>query len=479
VIERVRKYVLNHGLLTAGERVAIAVSAGADSVALLRILLELRTELGIVISVAHFHHGIRGSEADADQQFVAELSHSFELPFHFGSGEAPAHARKYGLSLETAARDLRHQWFTKLLAEGRADKIATAHTLDDQAETVLMRVLRGAGAKGLAGISPLHTEKRLIRPLLEISRKEIEEYLRKLKQPWREDSSNQDLAHTRNRVRHQLVPLLEQQFNPGIRQTLADLAELAQAEAEYWEGEVAAILSRVLHSGKPSRSGRSNSGSASGTLALDLANMKALPLAIQRQVLHQVACCIGITLEFKHIQQLTDSIRDPKPGRRIVLPGAATAITTYRELQFSRDSGAEPARDYSFSLQVPGEVVITALGSTIRARLIRAVESDLSGYNPALLLDRALLQSELIVRNWRAGDRFFPAHSRSPKKVKELLQSGRLGRPLAPSERLSWPVIESAGQIVWVRGFFVSETFSYRAGDAVLIEEIQTISGVE
>lgn len=479
MIDQVRKYVLDHGLLTAGDRVAIAVSGGADSVALLRILLELRTELGIVISVAHFHHGIRGPEADADQQFVTELSSHFELPFHFGWGDSPAHAREDGVSLETAARDLRHQWFATLLAEGKADKIATAHTLDDQAETVLMRVLRGAGARGLAGISSLHTEKRLVRPLLEISRKEIEEYLRGLKQVWREDSSNQELAHTRNRVRHELMPLLEQRFNPGIRQTLADLADLAQAEAEYWEAEVSAILPRVLHAGKPSRSGRSNSGSASGTVAFDLVRLKALPLAMQGQVLRHVACSIGIMLEFKHIQQLTDCIRDPKPGRRLVLPGAATAITTYRELQFSRDFGAEPATDYSFRLQVPGEVAVTALGSTIRARVITGVELDISGYNPALLLDRALLQSELIVRNWRAGDRFFPAHSRSPKKVKELLQSGRLGRPLAANERLSWPVIESAGQIVWVRGFFAPEAFCYRAGDAVLIEEVQTISGVE
>jgi len=479
VIERVRKYVLDHALLTAGDRVAIAVSGGADSVALLRVLLELRKELGIVISVAHFHHGIRGGEADADQHFVAELSHQFDLAFHCGSGNAPAQACEHGLSLETAARDLRHQWFSKLLAEDKADKIATAHTLDDQAETVLMRVLRGAGAQGLSGIAPQHKEKRLIRPLLKVRRTQLEQYLRKLQQPWREDSSNQDLAHTRNRVRHQLMPLLEQQFNPGIRQTLGDLSEVAQAEAEYWASEVAAILPKVMHTGKPSRSGRSNSGSASATLALDLARMKALPLAMQRQVLHKVASHIGITLEFKHIQQLTDSIQKPKAGRRIVLPGAATATLSYRELQFSRDSSRETASDYSFCLQVPGEVAVTALGSTIRARVITGGDLALSGYNPALLLDRALLQSELIVRNWRAGDRFFPAHSRSPKKVKELLQPARLGRPLAPAERLNWPVIESAGRIVWVRGFSVPEAFSYRAGDAVLIEEVQIISGVE
>jgi tRNA(Ile)-lysidine synthase len=443
------------------------------------VLLELRTEFGIVISVAHFHHGIRGPEADADQQFVAELSRQFELEFHLGSGDAPAYARENRLSLETAARELRHGWFSKLLADGKADKIATAHTLDDQAETVLLRLLRGAGARGLSGISPCHREKGLVRPFLGIRRSEIERYLHKLDQPWREDSSNKDLSHTRNRIRHQLLPMLEQHFNPATCQTLADLAEMAQAESEYWEQEVAKILPRLLRPGKPSRTGRSVSGDASHILALDLAAMRSLPLALQRQVLHKVASDIGLALEFKHIQQLTDSIQKPKPGHRIVLPASAMASTSYRELQFSRTAAMEPAMAYCFRLEVPGEVAISALGSTIRARVIRPSESELSGYNPALLLDRGLLQSELTVRNWHAGDRFFPAHSRSPKKVKELLQSGRLGRPLAPAERLSWPVVESAGQIVWMRGFAVPEAFSYRTGDAVLIEEVETISGAE
>ena len=479
VIEHVRTYVLDHGLLTAGDLLAIAISGGADSVALLRALLDLRTELGIVISVAHFHHGIRGAEADADKQFVAELCNQFELPFHFEAGDSPAHARECGLSLETAARDLRHQWFTKLLADGKADKIATAHTLDDQAETVLMRVLRGAGAKGLAGISPLHAEKRLVRPLLEMTRKEIEEYLCHLKQPWREDSSNKDLVHTRNRIRHQLLPVLERDFNPQIRRTLADLAAVAQAEAEYWRGAVAELLPRVLRMGKPSRSGRSNSGDASATWSLDLAAVRTLPEALQRHVLHYMASQLGVTFEFKHIQQLAESIREGKSGKRLALPGGVTAIRTFRELQFSRSGAAEPDEGYTCRLGVPGEVDVGPLGSRFRARVIAGGDLALSRYNSASLLERALLQSELIVRNWRAGDRFFPAHSRSPKKVKELLQPGCLGHVLAPAERKAWPVIESAGQIVWMRGFPLPEAFTYRGGDAVLIEEIQTISGVE
>ena len=152
-----------------------------------------------------------------------------------------------------------------------------------------MRILRGTGARGLAGIAPAQKAKHLVRPLLATSRREIEPYLKAKGQCWREDSSNQDLGHTRNRVRHTLMPLLEREFNPAIRQTLADLADLAQAEDDYWNNELSALLPRLVHEGKPSRSGRSSSGDAQGVLALDLAALRNLPVAVQRQVIQRTA----------------------------------------------------------------------------------------------------------------------------------------------------------------------------------------------
>jgi len=480
VIERVRKYIQEQRLLVPGDRIAVAVSGGADSVALLRVLLELREELGIVLSVAHFHHGIRGAEADADREFVSDLPGQFGLEVHLGSGDAPAFAREQGVSLETAARELRHRWFAALLAEGKADKIATAHTLDDQAETVLMRIIRGTGSRGLSGISPLHSEKKLVRPFLQTRRGEIEQYLRERNQPWRNDSTNQNLAHTRNRIRHELLPLLEQHFNPAVRQNLADLAELARAEAEYWEREMRVLATRLLRPGKPSRSGRSSSGKAATTLALDLDAMQSLPVAVQRQLFHHVAAMFGITLEFQHVAELTQLAEKRQNGRKVGLPGGLHAMCTFRELQFSSEVLEQNVGGYACTLHVPGEVGIAALGSTIRARVITPGASRIGEvYNPALLLDRGLLQSELIVRNWRAGDRYFPAHTKAPRKIKELLQAGRLGRPLEVAERHLWPVVECAGEIVWLRGFPVPEAFAYRSGDAVLIEEVKTTSGTE
>jgi tRNA(Ile)-lysidine synthase len=476
VIEQIRKYVSEKGLLQPGDRVAVAVSGGADSVALLRALLELQHELGLVLSVAHFHHQIRGAEADADQQFVRALADKFGLALHAGSGDAPAFAREQKVSLETAARELRHQWFAQLVRAGHADKIATAHTLDDQAETVLMRIVRGAGPRGLAGIAPWQQEKHLVRPLLEISRREVEGYLKAIGQPWREDATNADLAHTRNRVRRLLLPMLEKEFNAAIRQTLADLAELARGEAGYWDGLLPGLLSRLVHEGKPSRSGRSSSGTAAQTLAVDVAALQQLPVAVQRQVLQRTAEKLGGTIEFKHVEELIAMVRDQRRGKPMALPGGLEAVCTFRELQIGRRRDAGSG-SYQYALEVPGQVSVPELGATLRARVISHGSPANSGYNPDLLLDRALLAPGLTVRNWQAGDRFFPAHTGSPKKVKELLQSGRLGQTLTQAERKTWPVVESAGQIVWMKGFAVPEAFAHHAGEAVLIEEIHMNAG--
>jgi tRNA(Ile)-lysidine synthase len=471
VIEQVRKYVQQQRLLQPGDRMAVAVSGGADSVALLRILLELRQDLGIVLSTAHFHHGIRGAEADADQAFVKELAQRFELELHLGSGDVPEHARGRKLSLETAARELRHQWFAQLVCENRVDKIATAHTIDDQAETVLMRILRGAGSRGLAGIFPAQKEKHLVRPLLGSTRREIEAYLVSQGQPWRVDSSNRDLSHTRNRIRHQLLPELERDFNPNIRQALADLAEVAHSETEYWDAEISSLMTRVLRPGKPSRSGRTASGDALRTLALDLGAFHDLPAALQRQVLHEIARRLGIALEFKHIQQLTELANEKASGKRLLLPGEQVAVRTFRELQFSpAEEGSSPP-DYRYLLAIPGEVTVPELGSVIRARV---VDSKQRGQCCSTsLLNRSLLAAQVTVRNWRAGDKFFPANTRSPKKLKELLQAGRLGRELSLVERRMWPLIESEGQIIWVRGFATPAAFMAKEGDAVVIEEVK------
>lgn len=440
VRESVREYVRREALVRAGDRVGVAVSGGADSVALVRLLLELRGELGVVFSVLHFHHGIRGAEADADQQFVAELAAAHNLEFHANAGDSRAHAAAHGLSLEAAARDLRYTWFRNLLERGAVNRVATAHTLDDQAETVLMRTLRGSGSRGIAGIYPElslwdgrpQPSTSIIRPLLRTRRSELQDYLRSLRQPWHEDETNLDTRHLRNRIRHELLPLLERDFNPQLASVLANQAEVSRAEEQFWQERVAQLLPEVLASA-PSE--------AFVTLRRDV--LLAHPLALQRRLLRAAAQAAAVTLEFDDVESLLRLVAR-HAGASCSLPQDCRAALTKDELRIEKQHALLPQpSNYEYRLIVPGEVRVAEIGSVIRVTLAPAATE----YNA--LPDATPSATELVVRNWRAGDRFQPAHTRSPKKVKTLLQERRV----APVERRLWPVVVNGETIIWMRGF--------------------------
>jgi tRNA(Ile)-lysidine synthase len=475
-------YIRERGLLRAGDRVGAAVSAGADSVGLLRLLLELRGELGIVLSVAHFHHGIRGAEADEDAAFVAGLASEHGLELHSACGDVPQYARDHGLSLEAAARRLRYGFFHELLRSGALTRVATGHTLDDQAETVLLRLIRGAGMRGLAGIHPLQRvelpqggEAAIVRPLLGTRRRDLEAWLGALQQSWREDRSNLDLAHTRNRVRHTLLPLLEREFNPAIAGLLAETAELARAEEEDWQREVERAAARIL------------APAPAGSAALSIEPLARQPLAMQRRLVRLAAERAGLQLDFSHVAAVLKLL--PGPARQATpaaheLPHGWVARRLGPELCLRQEMAPErelprglrgqkqrgsAARGYEHRLAVPGEVPVAELGTVLRASLVPAAGAK-SEYNQEQFLDPGLLPPELVVRNWRPGDRYWPAHTKSPKKVKSLLQERRIAQP----ERALWPVVASGQTIVWMRGFPAAEPFRPPpdAGRVLLIEEL-------
>jgi tRNA(Ile)-lysidine synthase len=437
-------YVRKHELLKAGDRVGIAVSGGADSVALLCLLVELRKDIGSILSVVHFNHRLRGTNADDDERFVADLAQRHKLELHCGSGEVSAYATEKHLSLETAAREMRYQYFRQLLREGGLNRIATGHTLDDQAETVLLKIIRGAGGRGLAGIYPKLSvgscqlsavssqQISIIRPLLGTRRAELEAYLRSLGQSWCEDKSNRDLRHMRNRVRHGILPRLERNFNPGVREALAETAEIARAEEEYWEKEVARVLPLVWQ--------------ADGTIGvLKAAPLTHLPLALQRRVVRAATECLGLRLDFRHVEEII-----AQSSNRIattVLPGGWMVQLEKDALRFATQRGKPEKLEYEYRLSVPGSVEVPE--TTSRFEAVSVSGNAAEGYNPEDLLDRALLAAELKVRNWHPGDRFWPAHTKAAKKIKELLQD----RQVTGRERKLWPVIVSGQEVVWVRGF--------------------------
>ncbi len=334
--------------LRPGDRPAIAISGGADSTALLLLTHAAnslaKNSLGVGLSAIHINHTLRGEEAEADQAFVGALCQSLAIPLHLRTVDTRAHAQTHKETLEEAARNLRYEAFRELLHSGAATHILTAHTLDDQAETVLHKLLRGAWLEGLSAISPSLDQGRILRPLLTVRREALRAYLAEIHQPWREDKSNADETFTRNRLRHTVLPLLREE-NPQLDQTLANLAELAREEEARWQTELARILPQLLLPGKPVRGGgRSNSGAQ--TIAIELDRLRPLDPALRRRVLRAAAAQLGCRLSFAETARLLalagfpaippDPTVPTRPGSRLQLGQGLLAERSPRELRLSR-----------------------------------------------------------------------------------------------------------------------------------------------
>jgi tRNA(Ile)-lysidine synthase len=419
-------------------------------------MIELRKELGVLLAAIHFNHKLRGEESDGDESFVRELSRQHGLEFFCASGNVALHAEEKHLSVEAAARSLRYEFFLTVFRDARLNRIATAHTLDDQAETVLMKLARGTGTRGLAGIYPKlrveqspadelyqsESERLIVRPLLGVRRREVEAYLRTLGQPWREDKSNRDLRHSRNVVRHGILPRLERNLNPAVREVLADTAEIARAEEEYWTAKIAELLPKIL---KPSDCAHPGE-------TLDARILSAQPQAVQRRLIRAAAESLGFKLDFKHVEQILTPPPDGKLHHSIILPTGWKAIRSPEGIIFRRSCVRESS-DYEYRLGIPGQIKVPEAGKIIEALLVRPAAE--SAYNLDYAINPALLAKELQVRNWRAGDRFWPGHCKSPKKVKELLQE----RHITGMERKCVPVVVSGDEVIWLGGFPVPSAF--------------------
>jgi len=429
-------------LLKPGLRLAVGLSGGADSVALARALAERSKELGLVLHAAHLHHGLRGEEADEDLVFARALAAGLGLTFHEARVETEREAQadrasgKAAETIEEAARRLRYGWFRQLMASGEVEAVATAHTRDDQAETVLAKFLRGAWTEGLSGIHPVieFPEGRILRPLLGTTRPEVEAYLGALNQSWREDSSNRHLTFTRNRIRHELLPLLEG-WNPRLREHIAQMAELARDENAWWKDEVVRIAPQLLLTGRPVRGG----GRAGGDgMAFDVTRLAALPLALQRRLLRHGAEQLGAAVDFTATEALRTLALSARAGQKVELADGLRAERTPRELRLEVLPVAAGGRSEEavpeYLVAIPGEVAAEVFG--VRLRI------ELSG--PVVTNEVKIAK----LRNWSPGDRVELRHSSGPRKAKEVLE--RLH--VTGSGRRVWPVLELDGRIVWMRG---------------------------
>jgi tRNA(Ile)-lysidine synthase len=340
-----------------GDRICVAISGGADSVALLLTLHAANTtpreSLGVGLSAAHVDHGIRpAEESAADQKFVSALCTSLDIPLHLHRASVPDRASQTGETIEEAARAVRYDFFHSLIASGHADSVLTAHTLDDQAETVLMKLLRGAWTEGLSAIHPIVTVSnpnqrpgKILRPFLQTRRSDIESYLHSLNQSWQEDSTNTDTAYTRNRIRHELLPQLRD-YNPSIDQTLANLAELAREEESRWQAELTRLLPQLLLPGKPVRGGGRSVSTTPGesAIAIEIDRLRTLDPALRRRVLRAAARQLGARLTFDETARLLalcgfQSIPtvSSRPGSTLHLANNLRAERSPREIRLYRN----------------------------------------------------------------------------------------------------------------------------------------------
>jgi tRNA(Ile)-lysidine synthase len=449
----IESIALDESQLRAGMRVVLAVSGGADSVSLLRAMVERASAIGLVQAVVHVHHGIRGEAADEDAGFVEALAERYGLPFYLRRVDTPAYAAEHRETLEEAARNQRYTVFGELMEQGLTDAVLTAHTLDDQAETVMMKLLRGAWTEGLGGIHPVLSLPHgvILRPLLGVRRVEVEAWLRQLGQPWREDATNADTAFTRNRIRHELLPELTT-YNPQIAKTLAQLAELARDEDAYWRQEMNRLLPTLLLPGKAVRGGGRavTTRPGEGSLGMELDRLRALDAAVRRRALREAARRLGVTLGFEPVERLMAMVKTEgaKPApRREQLTEQLWAERTLRELRLVLESGfskeaerqAGPGlRLEPVEISVPGESDAAAYGLRVRASLRGGAEV-------------AAMVEPLVLRVPNAGDRVRLRYTSGKKPLKEVFARLHLDSSL----RSTWPLIVWRGEVVWMKDVVV------------------------
>ncbi len=459
VLDRVRETIRRHGLAAPGTRVLLGVSGGSDSVALAFLLRELDAARELTVAgLAHFNHQLRPTAA-RDEAFVQTLGERLGWPVVADRGDVAGRARRERRSIEDAARTSRHEFFERARIETGAALVALGHTRDDQAETFLLRLVRGAGVRGLSAMHP--RAGCIVRPLLDCRRAELRAYLAEVDAAFVEDESNADLAIPRNRVRAELVPFLAR-FNPGIVDVLADEADLAREEGRWIEAAADDLVARAA---RPAPDG----------LAFEAATLAAAPVAVRRAALWRAMRdqAGGRAVGFGHVQAALALLERPAgtldvPGHRLERIGPVLVLT-----------GSPHARVnlFQYPLSIPGEVHLAEVGRLVSAEVgpdaAQAGRATPSG--PLAIVRLDVCRGPLVVRNRRPGDRFRPVGLDGRKKLQDFF----VDRKVARAERDAVPIIvDAADRIVWVAGYGIDAAFRVTdPAQGVLIFKVRHVGG--
>ena len=439
---KVLGFVQERCLIPAKQKLVVAVSGGPDSVCLLHVLAQLRERLGIELQVAHLDHQLRGAEAEADARYVADLARRLGIGATIEQRDVRAYQKQERLSLEEAAREVRYSFLARVAKSSGASHIAVGHTRDDHIETILMHLIRGTGTRGLRGLEPA-TERKLekstftiIRPLFEVSRKETQGYCRQHHLRPRTDASNRSLSPLRNRIRHRLLPVLED-YNPQIAQALLRTAQIATDDLAYLDKEVSRLWAKVARK-------------RGSTIILDRGKLLGLPLSLKRNLLRAAIEKLTGTLkdiEVRHIEEIIAALDKPA-GKRLDLPSGLIFSVGYSDYLLGRDPAALcpfPTLDTELPLNVPGSTGLPGwqMVAQIITREQQTADNDLTAY-----FDLAKTGNNLTARCRRRGDRFQPLGMSLSKKLGEFMIDSKI--PAAWRERI--PIVCSEKHILWVVG---------------------------
>ena len=447
---KVARTINRHGMLTSGDRVLAAVSGGADSTALVHLMYAMRSRLGVTLAVAHLNHGLRGRAADDDARFVEDLSGSLGLAFH---GECIRLDPSRG-SVEERGRQARYAFFHRLVEEYGYTKIALGHHMDDNAEAVLLNLLRGSGIRGLSGIPPVR-DRWIVRPLIDLTRAEIIAFLRMHGISFVQDASNHDPRFDRNRIRQRLIPLLQKEFNPNVTAVLHRTADLCRQEEQWLRMLLATDLDEATESLDPR------------DMVLNAQRISAEPPAARRRLLreglqrwHGSLKRIGM----RHIDALIALLEPQSEGKRICLPDRIGVERLGPRLRFTIRSGrgyAPPpsATDYLYEIPFPHNtpcaVAVPESGLVFHFTIIidgNEPRPDTSN-GSAVWFDADHVMFPLHIRNFRPGDRMRPSGMQGHRKIKKIFND----RKIPTDRRHGTPLLVSGDEILWVAGVRRSE----------------------
>ena len=444
ILDRIKKTIQEYKLLEKKDKILIAYSGGADSTGLLALLLELREAWSFKIFLGHFNHKLRQS-ADEDEQFVRRTAEKYSLPLFVGSKDVRSYARAKKLNIEEAGRELRYDFLKKTAHNIGGAKIATGHTMTDQAETFMMRLMRGSGLRGLGGIFPL-VESTIVRPLIQVERQDIEAYLKEKGIEFRIDESNLDRRFLRNKIRLDLIPYIKQNFEPEIVSSLGRIASIIREE-ESLLGKIAGEKAKRAISKKKNR------------ISLEAKPLSSLPRAMARRIVRDFISELKGNLRAVSFDDV-ESVLGLKEGKEFPLRKDHVLRREKDQIFLKGKIPPKIRYEYKWEGKVPLEIKELKLkfeGKKIRRG--KSLPDDFDDKTSAFL-DLSKLKFPLVVRNRREGDRYRPLGAPGQKKLKEIMRAK--GIPLSERERR--PVFFSGDNIVWVLGLPVSEKFKVEKG---------------